>query len=348
MRAILAVVLASATWGAGAPRVGADEARGPFELHDVHLLAQPRLTPAPAAPFTLGRGRTRVRLGLLWGNSFAWAQDAPGETPRARRYLIDGEALTLNAACERGLGERVDVGLRLPLQWRGGGRLDGFIDAFHRAFRFAGVGDGMRPAFRRDAWRVEGRTPDGRPLTWNGADGFGLGNLELHVRVGPARAGPGHGGGATSLRTARGAGFIARLSLPTGTGGFAGQGVALAAQALAARPLGTRAAGYAGVGALAGGSHRARGVGYARVRGHAFAVLERRLGARASLVAGSEIATRLARDVDGFPGTHWTAHAGAWLDLGRDSRLGLAVVENIVSQAATSDLTVHVAWQTRP
>lgn len=335
---------------AGAVPVPAGEARGPFELRDAQLFAQPRLTLPPASPFTLGGGRTSLRAGVLWGNSFAWAQDVPGETPRARRYLIDGEALTLDLALTRGLSERVDLGLRLPLQWRGGGVMDAFLDAFHRAFRFAGVGDGDRPAFRRDAFRVEGRTAGGRAFAWNEAAGAGLGDVEASLRVGVSgSAQVGHGGAAPRSRDARrGVGLVVRLSLPTGTGAFAGNGVALGAQALLAHPLGARADLFAGVGATVGGSRRVRGVGYERVRGQAFAALERRLGARASLVLGSQIATRLVRDVDGFPGTHWTAQAGLWRDLGARGRLAVALVENIAAQAATADLTLHVAWELRP
>jgi hypothetical protein len=327
----------------------AGEPRGPFALRDAHLLAQPRLTLPPGSPFTLGRGRASLRLGLLWGNSFAWAQDVPGEQPRARRYLIDGEALALDLAYTRGLSDRVDVGLRVPLQWRGGGVMDGFLDAFHRAFRFAGVGDGERPAFRRDAFRVEGRTSEGRAFAWNDATGVGLGDVEASLRVCTTGNGQGSHGGTETRRTAgcRGLGLVVRVSLPTGTGGFAGQGVALGAQVLAAHPLGAHADAFAGLGATLGGSRRVRGVGYERVRGQAFAVFERRLGARASLVLGSEIATRLVRDVDGFPGVHWTAHAGVWRDVGARSRLAFALVENIAAQAATADLTLHVAWELR-
>ena len=144
-----------------------------------------------------------------------------------------------------------------------------------------------------------------------------------------------------------GVGAILRVSLPTGTGAFGGNGVAAGAQALASHSLGTRGDVYIGLGATVGGSPRVRGVGYERIRGHAFAAVERRVGERASLVLGSEIATRLVRDVDGFPGTHWTAHAGAWLDVGARSRLAVALVENIAAQAATADLTLHVAVELR-
>ncbi len=305
------------------------EPRGPFALHDEHLLAQARLTLAPVAARTLAAGRSDVRIGVRWSNTFAWSQDVPGETPRTRRYLLDGEVLTADVELRRGLRDGLDVGLRLPVQWRGGGALDGFIDGFHRAFRFAGVGDGERPSFRRDAWRVLGRTRTGAAFAWSD-EGVGLGNLDLEAR---ARLGRGRGraGHAALLRAA----------LPTGTPPFDGNGWSLGAQLVTTRACGTRAVLHAGAGLTYGGSRRVRGVGYTRLRAQAFATLERRLGARASLLLGSELASRLVRDVDGFAGLHSTVHAGVWVDMGKRTGLALALVENVAAQAATADLTLH-------
>ena len=98
----------------------------------------PRRAPEPSAP-----GAWSVGLSAYSGNSFSWTQEGPGETPEDRRFLIDGEALVLDATVRRGLRADLDVSLRVPLQWRGGGGLDGFIDWWHR---FAHVPDGSRPS----------------------------------------------------------------------------------------------------------------------------------------------------------------------------------------------------------
>ncbi len=314
----------------------ADEARGPLAPRDTQLFAQPRLVLAPEGARTLGRGRTLLRAGLHWGNSFAWAQDAPGETPSLRRYLLDGEALTLDFELRRGLTDALDVGLRLPLHWRGGGALDGIIDAFHRVFRFAGVGDGSRPAFVRDAFRVEGRTRDGTPFTWSDARGAGLGDAELSARLALGGAG-----------TRRSLGLALHVSLPTGTRPFDGGAASAGVQLLAARDLGARADLHFGVGATFGGARQVRGVSYERERVQGFAVVERRLGARVSLLLGSEIASPLMRAQGGFAGLHWTAHAGAWFDLSHRARLGVALVENIAAQASTADLALHLGVELR-
>src|SRR5262249_10166754 len=96
--------------------------RGPTEIRDEQILAQPRL---PAlTPDALGAGRSEFRTALLWSNSFGWTQDVSGEAPHDREFLIDGETATLDVTYRRGLSENVDVGARLPLRWRGGGILD--------------------------------------------------------------------------------------------------------------------------------------------------------------------------------------------------------------------------------
>jgi len=124
-------------------------------------------------------GRFGVRTSLQWSNSFSWTQDVAGETPEDRRFLLDGETAILDLTLRRGVSANLDLGLRLTALGRGGGTLDGFIDAWHR---LTNVPDGKRPHFVRDAFRVEGLTTEGRPFSWNAYTGWGLGPLELDAR----------------------------------------------------------------------------------------------------------------------------------------------------------------------
>ena len=109
--------------------------RGPIEIRDDHLLAQGRLTLPAVAPWTVPAGRWSIEASVLWSNSFSWTQDVPGEKPAERLFLLDGETLTVATTLRRGLGPHLDIGLRVPLKHRGGGVLDGFIDAWHRLLR---------------------------------------------------------------------------------------------------------------------------------------------------------------------------------------------------------------------
>ena len=94
----------------------------PALLEDV--AGQGRLSLPAESAATVERGQTEWRLGLLWANTFAWTQDVPGETPSDRRFLLDGETLSLDLGLTRGLRPGLDVAARLPLLLRGGGVMD--------------------------------------------------------------------------------------------------------------------------------------------------------------------------------------------------------------------------------
>jgi hypothetical protein len=335
-RAPHALWLGACLWGLAAVASGEGVPRGPLALRDGQLLAQPRLVlPAEAATGPQA-GRSALRVGLLWSNTFAWTQDAPGESPAQRAFLVDGESATLDVEWRRGVRPGLDLGLRLALHARGGGALDGLIDAFHRVFAFTGMDDGDRPAFRADAFRVVGRREDGQAFAWT-RRGVGLGALELQAR---RRLGAGSPRSATAL--------VARVALPGGTHAFRAGGVAAGVQLVATRPLGARAFAHVGLGASAGGAARLDGVGYTRARGALFAALERRVGGRVSLLLQSDVATRLVRGVERYPGRHWLAHAGAVIDLGPRAALELGLTENLIDQQSTPDLGVHAALRLRP
>jgi hypothetical protein len=219
----------------------------------------------------------------------------------------------------------------VPLRWRGGGILDGLIDAWHRALGFVGKKDGGRPFFLHDAFRVEGRTLDGRTFSWSDDRGFGLGDLELFARW--------------RLRDGRREGWsfalAGRAALPTGTFPFDGSGPGLGVQALGARPLGSAFDLFLGTGGTAEGRDEMRGIRYESLRGHAFLALEWRLGRRWSLVAETDAATRLVADIDRYPGQHWYLNLAAKIDASDRLRLELGFTENIADQQSTTDFALY-------
>lgn len=308
--------------------------RGPAEIRDGQLLAQPRLTLPALSARTLGAGRWELRVSALWSNSFSWTQDVAGETPEDRRFLIDGETATLDLSLRCGLSANVDAGLRLPAHGRGGGTLDGFIDAWHRLVK---VPDGNRPFFRRDAFRVEGRTTSGAPFSWNGVTGWGLGDAELELswRV--------KDGGRESASVA----LVARAALPTSTSPYEGAFGAGGQVALDV-PLGGRVDLFTGLGVTAQDGAAVRGIEYETTRVHGYAALEWRIARPLSLVAETNAASRLVSSIQSYPGTHWLVNLGGRLDLGKRSRLDLFMTENIVSQQSTTDFALYFALSLRP
>jgi hypothetical protein len=309
--------------------------RGPAEIRDGQLLAQPRLTLPALAPHTLAPGRYELRASVLWSNSFSWTQDVPGETPADRRFLVDGESGSLDLALRRGLARDLDAALRVVVHGRGGGTLDGFIDAWHRLFNLP---DGDRPSFLRDAFRVEGQTTAGLPFAWNTDSGWGVGSVELEVRWRVAD------GGTTGPSAA----LVARVLAPLGTGPYAADGAGGGLQAAVEVPLARRLDLFTGLGVTAQEPGPVRGVEYETTRLHGYLALEWRAAAWLSLIAETNAASRLATNVDSYPGTHWVVNLGGRMDLGPKTRLDVFVTENLLSQLSTTDFALHFGVTVRP
>jgi hypothetical protein len=307
--------------------------RGPAEIRDGQLLAQPRLTLPALSPRTIGAGRWELRVAALWSNSFSWTQDVPGEAPEDRRFLVDGETATVDLSLRRGLGANLDLGLRLPAHGRGGGTLDGFIDAWHKIAR---VPDGNRPSFLRDVFRAEGRTTSGAPFSWDGVTGWGLGDAELELfwRI--------KDGGRDSASVA----LVGRVALPTSTGPFQGA-LGAGGQVAVDVPLGGRVDLFTGFGVTAQDPSAVRGIEYEAARVHGYLAFEWRVARLLSLVAETNAASRMVTNIESYPGTHWLVNFGGRLDLGKRSRLDVFMTENIVSQQSTTDFAVYVGLTLR-
>jgi len=336
-------VAAAAAWVCGAALVlpGAGVAqtadtqpgpRGPFEAREEWLLAQNRLSLPSTTPDAMAPGETRLRLDLDWGNDFGWSQPIAGELPAGRRYLVDGEHSTLGLEVRRGLRDDLSVGVRLPLQWRGAGVLDGVIDWWHRVLAPLGVPDSGRNRFASRRFRVLGRDPDLQPVVWEGRPGVGLGDLEVDARW--TVRGPGSGGNRWR------AGLVARAGLPTATGAFDSSGTEIGVQAVGARGLGSVLDLYLGAGATVSSEDEAQGIAYEPVRVQGFAALEWRAGRRWSVVAETSAASRLVTNLDEYPGLQSYLRLGTKIDLSARWRLEAGFTENLVDQNATTDFGI--------
>lgn len=303
---------------------------GPRGVRDEFLLAETRLTLPAVLPDALPAGGWLLRARLDWGNDFARDQEPPGEAPTDRRFLLDGEHALLDLEWRRGFGGGADVGLRVPLRWRGAGSLDGLIDGFHDFTKKLGLPDNDRSLFRKYLFRVEGRSDAGEPLSLE-STGTGLGNVELDGRwtfVG--REGP------------RRAGFIFRLMLPTGTGPFDAEGAGFGIQLVGARRSGAWDLG-AGLGATHETDGEVQGFRYARTRANGFISAEWRAVRRFALVGETTVASRLVANVDRLPGLVWYLGLGGRFDLDSGVSLEGGFVENIADQQSTTDIAFQLA-----
>lgn len=290
--------------------------RGPLDVREEWLLAQQRLTLPALSPDPLARGATDLRVAVDWGSD--WGIRGP-EGDLA--YLVDGEHRTLSVEVRRGVTERLTLGLRAPLHWRGSGVLDGVIDWWHR---FSGLPDNDRFLYPTGRFRIEGKDTAGGPLDYTGAPGTGLGNLEASALF-ALRADP--DGAAVAL--------VGRVDLPTGTGPYGSAGVHGALQVAAALPLARGLDVFSGLGATVATQGERDGIEYEELRAHGFVALEWRASRSLSLLAEANGSSRLVTNVAGYKPLQLHLRVGAKLDLGRRTRLEAGFVEGLSVQNTT-------------
>jgi hypothetical protein len=85
------------------------------------------LPPAEGGRLSM-KGITDARLVFDAANIFTGAENGQEEV------RVDGETYRLSLAVRHGLSERLEIGVDVPYVWHSGGRLDGFINGFHRTF----------------------------------------------------------------------------------------------------------------------------------------------------------------------------------------------------------------------
>jgi hypothetical protein len=137
------------------------------------------------------------------------------------------------------------------------------------------------------------------------------------------------------------------LALPTGTFPFDGDATGLGLQLVGAHRLWRRFDVFAGVGTTLQGPGPVRRVEYETARVHGFAAFEWRPARVLSLIAETDIASRLIANIDHYPGMHWMVHGEARLDLSRGTRLELGFTENLRDQQSTADfgLLFGLVWR---
>lgn len=309
--------------------------RGPIVIREEWSLAQMRLTLPVTSPDPLCEGETELRLVVNRGNDFGWNQTQRGESPRIRRFLVDAEHMTVEADVRRGLTRRWTVGVRVPVQYRGAGFMDGVIDWFHE---FTGTASNIRESFFNDRYRVEGFLDGGEPFSWNDSSGWGFGNVELDAHY------------AFKLPRCRSdwrGAVIGRVSLPTGTGPFSRDGVDLGLQLVGAKQLANRLDLYCGAGVTWFSEPELRGITYESVRANVFAAVEWQVTRGWSLIVDTWYTTRLVKDIWRYQEAQWYIDVGAKIDMSKNCVLEVGFTENFENQQTTIDVGVFAGLQWR-
>lgn len=177
LRQVVACALALATTSAaaqsqtdwwGSPAVGL----GPIILRSQSPLSLLRLTPTPLQPVTVPAGAWMTGVVVNWNN---YLDVDPGG-----RFFIDAETLSTTFGFAHGINDRTDVALALPVSYRGGGILDGFIENFER---WVGQVNEVRLQYPRKQYIVRIVGDDGKVYQLGNADaGWGLEDPVLSVR----------------------------------------------------------------------------------------------------------------------------------------------------------------------
>jgi hypothetical protein len=257
-----------------------------------------------------------------WGTSFG-LRLGPDRQLGDPSFLVDGEARSLAIDVRRGVTPSLTVGARLALQWRGGGVLDGLVDGFHALFSLPDNGRTLLP---RDQLRVAGRDVRSGPIHWSGGSGFGVANLEVSA-LQALRSSP--RGWALSA--------VARASIPTATGPFAGAGAGLGAQLVAAHPVGRGLDVYVGLGGTAHFEGDLAGLRYPRFQPQGYVAVEWRAGPRVSLLAQANASSRLVENLPEARRLRVEMRVGSKIDVGRRFALEIAVTEGVKNVDSTVD-----------
>ncbi len=145
--------------------------RGPVPIKDNFLVSHRTLQMIPRGAEIVSEDAWEASLSLNWSNSFG--------TRRGRFFRIDGETVETVAGVSYGATDWLEVGIDIPLLWRGGGSMDSFIEGFHDLF---GYSNGDRDRFDEDDYNVTITDDDGG-LYDEDDEGFDLGNVTLRARA---------------------------------------------------------------------------------------------------------------------------------------------------------------------
>jgi hypothetical protein len=304
---------------ASTPAVGL----GPLLLSSQAPVNLVLLTPTPMPPVTISRGRSAVALLESWNNYF-------DVDPRGR-FFIGGERLGITLGVVYGITDRLDVSATLPLAYRGGGILDGFIEWFETRL---GVPNEERRRYPRDRGRVLVHGEDGTTYQLgDGSAGWGLEDGTAALRYQVAR------GSETTPAVLIGLG----VRIPTGredalrsSGGLEVEGGVSVGQKLGRFHL------YGGANLMQHGRSEFLGIRLRRTQWSLSGGLEYRASPRTSILLQGLMTSGPAEHFGDFSRNSHEITLGFKRVLSRDLLLEASVLENLFVFDNSPDVGFHV------
>lgn len=294
---------------------------GPIEMQNQFPLALNHISLSPMSPDTIPEGALFLRGTYSVSNTYILARGS---------YSIDGEYRVANIAGRYGVSDRLDVGLDIPIIWRGGGYLDHFVDDFHQAF---GMPRGDRPGRENDKFGNIGVNDDNTAFAIT-EEGTQIGDATVAARYSLRQS-------ESNLSDLT---LVTSIRLPTRTEASYGQDSVDLAGALVGATVHGRARYYWGAGYIYYGDVTLDGLTYDRHHGEGFLGVEYLLNDRWALQVAFIGASPLTKQVKEFPGYSFYIDTGVTYRLTQNETLQLLLRENPAHQDSTADFTVMVGF----
>lgn len=302
---------------------------GPLLLRSQSPFNLLQLTPTPLPPVTVERGRFVPGVLESWNNYF--------DVDPGGRYLIDAETLSLTFGAGYGITDALDVSVSLPVTYRGGGFLDGFVEWFEGR---VGAANRSRRDYPRDQLLVLVHGEDGKTYRLAGdASGWGLEDGSATVRYQVSR------GSATTPAVL--AGFGVKLPMGREHALHSSGGVDVEAGVSVGQRLG-RFHLYGTASLMRHSRSEVLGIRLRSAQWSLASALEYRASPRTSYLLQALVTSPSAEEFGGFARPTYEIAFGFKRVLSRELLLEASVLENLFVFDNSPDVGFHLGLVWRP
>jgi len=294
---------ASTNFGFGLPSISEQ-----YPLYALHLSSRPE------SPRVLAIGESELSLSAPWSNT-AIIED---------RYTIDAETRSLALHAAHSFFSDLEFGILVPINWRGGGVLDGVIDDWHTIF---GLPRGDRRRLKDGSYFIFGQNQDGSNMRLRD-DGFSFGNPEIGAKylITP---------GSKRLPAFS---YKMVMSLPGSKSGFGHDGIDLENELLSSKRFSSLVL-YAGLSEQWVSDTSVAGAHFLTNHIEGFIEAEYELNSWASLVLGTWSSSEVIRGLKGHPRYSLYLDTGANFKVREGGIFRLFLRENPGPPSGTTDIT---------
>jgi hypothetical protein len=290
--------------------------RGPIRLEDRFTLSISRLTFSPDSARIIEARKTRLRTSFSASNTI---------NRKGRSFLIDSEDRDLTLELTHGLSESVEIGLSVPIIWRGGGVLDSAIFEWHSLF---GLPQGPRDDadIEDNEYTVTGLTDEGDRFSI-ASKGVRLGDIRTRIKY--------------QLFDKPLISSALELKLPTGSSAYGSTGVDL----LASLHMEQRYMDFAFHSAIAYSFYGAPDndqIRYQRHRAYSALHIEYMPYQSLSLLVGLILNSNLVQDIERFPNYQLYLDLGFKFAVSDSIEVEFLIRENPAPDQGSSDITGHL------